>query len=123
MLTFKIYVLSAWLSFSDQADIFLLPCPFKYLTGADCPGCGFQRSVIALAHGDLKESLNFYPPAIPLLVTLAIVLTAKFRSAKLSDSFIKVLYLITGSTVLIHYLFKITTHYLPAWLPGFHLHV
>jgi uncharacterized protein DUF2752 len=115
---FKIYILSAWPTFLGQADNFLLPCPFKYLTGIDCPGCGFQRSVIALAHGDLKESLDFYPPAIPLLVTLAIVLIAKLRRGDLSDNFIKVLYLITGSTVLINYLFKITSHYLPVWLHG-----
>ncbi|HMI03162.1 MAG TPA: DUF2752 domain-containing protein [Pedobacter sp.] len=121
MLTSKIYILSVWSSFSDQADNFLLPCPFKYLTGTDCPGCGFQRSVIALAHGDLKESLNFYPPAIPLLVTLAIVLIAKLRRGDLSDSVIRILYLITGSAVAINYLFKIITHYLPVWLHGFHL--
>ena len=116
----EIHLLSAW--FLDQADVFLLPCPFKYLTGTDCPGCGFQRSVIALAHGDLKESLNFYPPAIPLLVTLAIVLITKLRGGDLSDSFIKLLYLIAGSVVLINYLFKITSHYLPVCLHAFHLH-
>jgi hypothetical protein len=113
LLTFKIYILSVWSFVSDQTDNFFLPCPLKYLTGIDCPGCGFQRSVAALTHGNLKESLNFYPPAIPLMITLAIVLIAKLRNRNLSDNSIKVLYLVTGSIVLINYLFKIATHYLP----------
>lgn len=49
----------------------LLPCPFKYLTGIDCPGCGFQRSVIALIQGNLHQSLHLYPAAIPLLTFFA----------------------------------------------------
>ena len=40
----------------------MLPCGFKKLTGHDCPGCGFQRSVASLAEGDLSTSFEFYPP-------------------------------------------------------------
>ncbi|MES2064153.1 MAG: DUF2752 domain-containing protein [Bacteroidota bacterium] len=46
----------------------LLPCPFKYITGIDCPGCGFQRSLLALLNGDVHQSFLLYPPAIPLLI-------------------------------------------------------
>lgn len=46
----------------------LLPCPFKYISGLDCPGCGFQRSVLALMQGNLSESFHLYPPTIPLLL-------------------------------------------------------
>ncbi|MDB5121992.1 MAG: hypothetical protein JWP94_121 [Mucilaginibacter sp.] len=45
----------------------LLPCPFKYITGIECPGCGFQRSVIALVQGHLHQSFTLYPASIPLL--------------------------------------------------------
>ena len=45
----------------------LIPCPFKYLTGIDCPGCGLQRSVIALIQGDFHRSITLYPATIPLL--------------------------------------------------------
>lgn len=120
MLTPKIYILSACSVFLDQADNFFLPCPFKYLTGIDCPGCGFQRSVVALLKGDLSASLHFYPPTIPLLLTLAIVLTAKFRRWELQDLTVKALYVTAGSTVLISYMFKMTDHYFPTWLHSFH---
>nr|WP_067053120.1 DUF2752 domain-containing protein [Mucilaginibacter sp. L294] len=49
----------------------LLPCPFKYITGIDCPGCGFQRSLLALLKGDVHQSFLLYPPAIPLLIMAA----------------------------------------------------
>jgi len=52
----------------------LLACPFKKLTGIDCPGCGFQRSVIALLQGNLKQSLSYYPATIPLLIAVLFTL-------------------------------------------------
>jgi hypothetical protein len=48
----------------------LLLCPFKYLTSFDCPGCGFQRSVMALLQGHLNDSLKYYPATIPLILYL-----------------------------------------------------
>ncbi|MGK6352079.1 DUF2752 domain-containing protein [Parapedobacter sp. DT-150] len=53
---------------------FLLPCPFKLITGIDCPGCGFQRSLIALAQGHWAESYRLYPPTVPLLLVLLYML-------------------------------------------------
>jgi hypothetical protein len=34
-------------------------CPFKALTGWDCPFCGSLRGVHALLHGQLAAALNF----------------------------------------------------------------
>ena len=56
------------LVFINWLQSHLLPCPFKYLTGIDCPGCGFQRSVLALARGNFNESFMLYPPAVPILL-------------------------------------------------------
>ena len=35
-------------------------CTFKRLIGIGCPGCGLTRSVFALVHGDIAESLRFH---------------------------------------------------------------
>jgi hypothetical protein len=51
----------------------LLPCPFKYITGIDCPGCGFQRSVLALLEGHLQKSFILYPATIPVLMLFAFI--------------------------------------------------
>jgi len=38
----------------------LLPkCPFNWLTGLNCPGCGATRMVHALLHGDIAAAWHF----------------------------------------------------------------
>lgn len=106
-MAFVLHILSVWSSFLGQADVFFLPCPFKYLTGIDCPGCGFQRSLLALLKGNLQLSLKLYPATIPLLVTFATALPAKKLMPGKSELLIRILYLITGSVILISYLLKI----------------
>lgn len=44
----------------DPVNCRLTPkCPIKFLTGLNCPGCGFQRSVHALLHGQLLTAISF----------------------------------------------------------------
>ena len=48
-----------------------LPCLFKTVFHVDCPGCGFQRSCIALLKGDVLGSLQLYPALLPMLFFFA----------------------------------------------------
>lgn len=34
-------------------------CPFKILTGLQCPGCGTQRMAHALLHGHIAEAISY----------------------------------------------------------------
>lgn len=52
----------------------MFPCIYKQLFGIDCPFCGFQRSVIALLKGDFADSFIFYPPLIPLIISLFFII-------------------------------------------------
>jgi hypothetical protein len=48
-------------------------CPFKLLTGLDCPGCGSLRAVNDLTHGDLAAAASsnlLFVVAIPVVVAL-----------------------------------------------------
>jgi hypothetical protein len=86
----------------------LLPCPFKYFTGIDCPGCGFQRSVMALIQGNLYKSFALYPAAIPLLLFFAYGLADKFFKLDTSKNIIKKsLFIFIGSIVLVSYSIKL----------------
>jgi hypothetical protein len=61
-----------------------LPCQVKSTTGVSCPGCGFQRSVIALLEGDLWTSIQHYPALIPLILTFFLaLLTAIYNKPKM----------------------------------------
>lgn len=45
-------------------------CPFAYLTGFPCPGCGLTRAGLCLLHGDLRGAIALSPLA-PLVVPFA----------------------------------------------------
>lgn len=40
------------------AHAFGLGCPFRDLTGLDCPGCGATRACLSLVHGNLLTALH-----------------------------------------------------------------
>jgi len=89
----------------------LIPCPFKKLTGIDCPGCGFQRSVMALFKGDLTGSLHFYPAAIPIILTTLFVFLSYRLHIDNKHIVKKTLYIITGSVIIVSYTVKMLRHY------------
>ena len=85
----------------------LIPCPFKKLTGIDCPGCGFQRSIIALIKGNLSESVHLYPAAIPFVITaIFVAFSGRFHVDK-KNLIKKTLFMITGSIIMVSYVYKI----------------
>ena len=53
-----------------------MPCFFYRMTGIPCPGCGLTRSVLALLHGHLRESLLLHPLGPVLFLGLATALLA-----------------------------------------------
>nr|WP_081710923.1 DUF2752 domain-containing protein [Prevotella nigrescens] len=34
-------------------------CPFKLITGLQCPGCGLQRALHALLQGNILEAIHY----------------------------------------------------------------
>lgn len=47
------------------------PCPFFYLTGLYCPGCGTLRAMHALGHADVVAALGLNPLAVAVVPFLA----------------------------------------------------
>lgn len=55
-------------------------CPFKMMTGQDCPGCGATRSLNALLHGDVVAGADhnlLFVLALPIAVMAFAVWTAR----------------------------------------------
>jgi hypothetical protein len=85
----------------------LLRCPFKFITGIDCPGCGFQRSLLQLLQGNFHNSFALYPATVPLLMFFTYGIADKFFKLDTSKSTIKkTLFIVNGSIVLISYSLK-----------------
>jgi hypothetical protein len=51
---------------------FFPPCPFRLLTGLECPGCGSQRCLHQLAHGNIRQAYLYNPL---MVLSLPYVLT------------------------------------------------
>lgn len=101
--------------FRETVNRYLIPCPFKYLTGYDCPGCGFQRSLLALLGGNFSESFALYPATIPLLLTVIVSLAVSKWYPSRSRTVIKTLFILTASIIMVSYGIKI-------FMPHTHLH-
>lgn len=57
MAFFAVAVIAAVYYFVDPSGSRWMPrCMFHTLTGWDCPGCGSQRMIHALLHGDLRAA-------------------------------------------------------------------
>lgn len=57
--------------FNPGSENFLIKCTFKTVTGLDCPGCGSQRALHSLLHGEVKKAFFFNPLfvlAIPYVI-------------------------------------------------------
>jgi hypothetical protein len=58
----------------DWLEHHLFPCFFKSHFGMECPGCGMQRSLIALLKGNFHESLQYHLALIPFIITIILLL-------------------------------------------------
>lgn len=91
---------------SHSLEHYLLACPVKAGFGVDCPGCGVQRSFLALIRGDLSTSLEFYPALIPFLLTIVFLILALKTKLKFRYHMLVVSLLATCSIISIHYIEK-----------------
>jgi hypothetical protein len=85
-------------------------CSFREHTGIDCPGCGLQRSILALLEGDLLESIIQFPALLPLaamFVFLGIHLVFKLKHGAF---ILKIFYIGNISIILLNYIFKLIIH-------------
>lgn len=99
-------------SFLDWLNQHLFACPFKSHFGFDCPGCGFQRSVISLFKGNLIESFKLYPAAIPLILLVIFTLFHLKLDFKSGAQMIKIAFAGIAIIIFINYIYKIYTHQL-----------
>lgn len=86
----------------------MMACPYKLLSGFDCPGCGMQRSFVELLKGNFVLSFQLYPALLPVMFTLGLTaahLMFKFRNGAAA---IKYSFLATTAIIVISYFIKLT---------------
>lgn len=85
----------------------MMSCFYQKYFGIICPGCGFQRSLVALLKGDLLLSLSLYPPLIPILLmllTLVLHLIFKFH---FGAALLKFMFISVSAIITINYFFEL----------------
>ncbi|MXV17560.1 DUF2752 domain-containing protein [Hufsiella ginkgonis] len=60
---------------------FFLHCPFRRLTGLDCPGCGSQRAFHALLHGEVARAADYNLLLVVSLPFLPVYTYYRLRTA------------------------------------------
>ncbi len=61
--------------FDPNKSVWMPKCPFRLLTGWNCPACGLQRALHALLHGKFTEALSynyFFVVSIPYVIALLV---------------------------------------------------
>lgn len=77
--------------FFNPADSNLFPkCPFYWLTGLKCPGCGSQRAIHSLLHLDLETAFKYNALLIFSLPIIIILGYAELNRIKHSNLYLKI---------------------------------
>lgn len=69
----------AYYTFDPASTPFAPRCLFRVITGWECPGCGSQRMLHALLHGDFAAAWQYNAFLMIMLPVLALLAYASFR--------------------------------------------
>lgn len=69
----------------------LVGCPFRYIAGIPCPGCGMTRAWICLSRGDIDGAFFFHPLWSFPLFFAAIYIWLRPKDRRLYDILVKVM--------------------------------
>lgn len=92
----------------------MLSCPSQKYLHVQCPGCGLQRSIIALLNGELLNSFYLYPATIPILALLAFTaMHLKFKFTR-GANIIIYMQITIAIVIAVFYIYKIIHHQITA---------
>lgn len=89
-----------------ESKNYMLPCLNKKLLGFECMGCGIQRSVSLIFHGEFLAAFKMYPAIYFLLLTFIIIAINSFKKIKNFNKIITVLSISTVTTIVISFSMK-----------------
>ena len=91
----------------QSLEKYMLPCLNKKLFGVECMGCGMQRAISLIFHGEFVAAFKMYPGIYPLILLFIFIGGNIFFKFKHSNIIITALAILTVATILTSYLIKI----------------
>lgn len=86
---------------------YMLPCLTKTLFGFECPGCGAQRSLVFLFHGEFLSAFKMYPAIYTLIPLFLVIGTNYFFKFRQAHKIISVLAVLSIAIIIISYIYKL----------------
>jgi len=87
-----------------------LACPSRKYLHMECPGCGLQRSMIALMRGEWIHSFSLYPALVPMLLLLGFALLHLKKQFAHGASIIRYGQVVVVILIVGNYIYKIINH-------------
>ena len=84
----------------------MAPCFYKKFIGVECPGCGMQRSIIALLKGDFYESFLLYPPLSLILILISLLIIHLSFDLKYGAKLLKWLFILNAVVIVVSFVIK-----------------
>ncbi|TYP98756.1 uncharacterized protein DUF2752 [Tenacibaculum adriaticum] len=90
-----------------KLEDYMLPCLNKKLFGIDCMGCGFQRAISLLLHGEFIDAFKMYPAIYTLIIFIVyILLNLKYKFNNAHKN-IRILAIINVILIVGHFILKL----------------
>lgn len=86
---------------------YMLPCLNKQILGFECTGCGMQRALTMIYHGDFIAAFQMYPAIYTLILFFAFIGINAFLHFKFANKIIVILALTNVVVIIGSYLIKI----------------
>ncbi len=72
----------------------------------ECPGCGMQRSLIALLKGNIMESLHYHVALIPFMITIAILIVQLIIKHEKGGKYVMWAFIVTTIITVIQFIIR-----------------
>ncbi len=90
----------------DWLEHHLLSCFFKSHFGIECPGCGTQRSLIALLKGNIIESIQYHAAVIPFIITIMLLIFQLMIKHEKGGKWVMWAFITTTAITVVQYIIK-----------------
>lgn len=90
----------------QSLEKYMLPCLNKELFGVECMGCGMQRSISFLLHGEFVAAFKMYPAIYTLILLFGFIVLTLFKKINFSHKIVVALGILNLVIIVTSYIFK-----------------